>query len=290
MPLLNQLSTAEKLVGLVAAIGLAFTSFKANTIANDVASQKFVLEGQRGQIEEIEKRQALELAMRKEGRDAAVHQNELTHKVFQEFVSAVTDKAATDVVRIDRLEGVLVLAAALPGQQQEAMTRVLQRSIDRMRTTDPTVAARVSEVRFDADEALRSAVQRQPAPVSASAAPAGANPAAWAGYDFDVFWCDGQTNSAELKVSAEAAAAQASAEAKASGRWRVRPLPVNVNARTGYGVRQTEIRYSSVDEKPIAEALRELLKRKQPGLVVNLHLATKFTPNYLSVFFCARPA
>jgi hypothetical protein len=282
MAILDQLTTVEKLVAIVAAASLAYTTYVANTSSTKIAEQGAALLAQRSQLDDIGRRQDIEISLRKDSREAKQQQSELAHKVFQEFVLAVTEKNSTEVARIDRLGAVLVLTMVLPDpQQQEAMARVVQHAIDRVKTTDPALLARVDETKFDAEEVVLHAAEKLP-PVRPQPA-SGAAQTAWNGYDFDVFWCSGQPNSNIWRQSAEDIAALGTKDPRSGGRWRVRELPANVNARPGYSIKQNEIRVSSADERPIADALKSLLQSKG---VFKIRSTTKDTRGYLSVFVC----
>lgn len=287
--LFEQLNLVEKLIAVAGAAGLAFTGFTANTIQNELNAQKVQLEAQKAQLDELAKRQELELQLRKDTRDAARQGNELTKTIFDEFVKAITDQATPVAQRIDRLEGVLVLTYAIPdSRQQEGMGRAVQRAMERIRPADNSAdALRLAAAKFDAEElVVRASNQQREAPAQAPARPAAGTRAAWSNYDFDVFYCDGVPGADQLRQQAEAVIALRALDPKASGRWRVRPLPPAVNTRPGYQVSGYQVRYSSADEKPLADALQAELTSQLKLADVKVQPTAFQTPWYLSVFIC----
>lgn len=280
--LLGRLSTAEKLISVIGAAALALTTFYANTTQTQLARQGSI-------IDAMVKRQEIELQQRKDSREADRQQNELTREIFGEFVKAITEKHGSPEDRLDRLEGVMVLTWAIPDpHQQEGMARAVQKSIDRLKPQagGGALATRIDAASFDAEELLvRAASEQKPAPPTTVASNE-KRAARWSNYDFDIFWCEGMANSAQYQARAEAISAFKTADPQASGRWRARPLPSGVNARPGYQVGGVEIRTSSSDEAPLAEALKKKIESSFPGSRVDLRQTTQNTPWYLSVFVC----
>lgn len=287
--LFEQLNLAEKVIAVAGAAGLAFTTFTANTIQNEVNAQKVQLDAQKAQLDEVAKRQELELQARKDSREAARQSNELTKTIFDEFVKAITDQTTPVPQRIDRLEGVLVLTYAIPEpRQQEGMGRAVQRAMERIRLPDDSPEApRLAAAKFDAEElVVRASGEQRTVAAPPPAKPAVDSRIAWSNYDFDVFYCDDRPATEALRKEAEAVIALKALDPKANGRWRIRPLPAAVNARPGYQVNGYQIRYSSADEKPLADALQAQMSGplKLPDVRVQ---ATSFqTPWYVSVFLC----
>ena len=282
--LLDRLSTAEKIISVIGAAALALTTFIANTTQNQLTKQN-------GVIDAMVKRQELELQQRKDSREADRQQNELTREIFGEFVKAITEKHGSPEDRLDRLEGVMVLTWAIPDpHQQEGMARAVQKSIDRLKPQAGAgaLATRINAASFDAEELLvRAAAEQKTAPPPTTSASSEKSAARWSNYDFDIFWCEGMANSAQYQARAEAISAFKTADPQASGRWRARPLPSGVNARPGYQVSGVEIRTSSSDEAPLAEALKKQIEARFPATRVDLRQTTQNTPWYLSVFVCA---
>ncbi|GAB3387545.1 hypothetical protein [Lysobacter fragariae] len=282
MSITEQLNTAEKFIAVVAAAGLGFTTFQSNRIQNDVSQQNRDMDAQKAVIEQLSRRQELELARSEK-------QNALTHQIFQEFVAAVTDRESDPAARIDRLGGVLVLTYAIPDPlQKEGMGNAITQAINRLSTSGVN-PERVAAVSFDAQELLvRATIEQKidPPPTAPAQNNLAGNDARWSNYDFDVFYCDQTADTPRLKGIAGEMLDFKLADKDAVGRWRVRPLPVGVNQRPGYNVRGAEVRYSSADEKPLAERLKGLFEKRYPGLTMTLKPASQNTPWYLSAFVC----
>jgi hypothetical protein len=269
----------EKVIALIGAGGLAYTTVSANLIQNDLTTQ-------RGQIEQVAKEQERQIQVRKDEREASKQQNELTQQIFQEFVKAITDKDTEAGRQLDRLEGVLVLTYAIPEpRQQEGMGRAVQKAMERIKA--PEVATRVKAATFDAEELVARAAAEQRIPEVTNTPPADSGAVRWSNYDFDVFWCEGVPASAELQKRAADILALKSLDPTATGRWRPRPLPESVNDRPGYGISGNQIRYSSADEKRLAELLKAKIEAKFPPMTVDLVATSQNTPWYLSVFVCS---
>ncbi len=271
----EQLNVLEKLITVVAAGGLAFTTFSANSLKN--------------QLDEVSARQQISIELRKDERENSKQANELTKIIFDEFVAAIKDDGDVQQ-RIDRLNAVLVLTYAIPDpRQQEGMAMAVKRSMERITPpADQAVAKQLAAAKFDADELVaRASGEQRESLVPASAAPR-SEVAKWSNYDFDVFYCDGLPDTELLQRQANEVAGLKGVDASASGRWRVRPLPVSVNQRAGYQVKGNEIRYSSADEKVLADELQQLMQ-KRLGVHVVTRLSSQQTPWYLSVFLCPEP-
>lgn len=279
--LMDRLSTAEKLISAIGAAALALVTIYGNMTQTELSRQNAA-------IEALAKRQEIDLQERKESREADRQQNELTREIFGEFVKAITDKNTNHEERLDRLEGVMVLTYAIPDpHQQEGMARAVQKSIDRLKPQgNGAFANRVDAASFDAEELLVRASSEQKLPPPVSTAPVEKNAARWSNYDFDIFWCEGVDNAARYRGQAAAISAFKAEDKEASGRWRSRPLPTSVNARPGYQVNGFEIRTSSSDEVPLAEALKKKIESAYPGTRVSIRQTTQNTPWYLSVFVC----
>ncbi|MBS0345959.1 MAG: hypothetical protein JSR69_05805 [Proteobacteria bacterium] len=278
----DKLNVIEKVVAVVSAAALGFTTFSANNIENKVSVQKM-------QLDEVSRRQELDLQARKESRDSVRQGNELTKTIFDEFVKAITDQATPIPQRIDRLEGVLVLTYAIPDpRQQEGMGRAVMSAMDRIRLPESSFEGpRLAAAKFDAEELVTRARNEQRKEDAPAPAVEGKQ-VTWSNYDFDVFYCDGIDNSEKLKAEAASVINLKALDAKASGRWRVRPLPMEVNARPGYRVSGNEIRYSSSDEKPLADLLQKNMTDKKlniPG--VQVRATSQQTRWYISVFLCS---
>ncbi|WP_341677341.1 hypothetical protein [Niveibacterium sp. SC-1] len=133
--------------------------------------------------------------------------------------------------------------------------------------------------RFYEEEAV---VQTRPGQVaSATAAPETAQaPGGFGSYNVDLFFCQ------KKKASSEplARAALELKEKGASGRWRVRELPDSINQQPGYGVWNSEVRFTPPDERPVANWLAQAFAAK--GVKLGLHETSYPTPGYVSVFIC----
>jgi hypothetical protein len=272
--LFKQLTSVEKVVAIVSAIALSFTTWRANTIQNRVTEQQAA-------INELKQRQELDLTAKKQN-------NELTEEIFKEFVGAITDANSPALARLSRLEGVLVLTYAIGDpRQQEGMGRAVKSAIERLDVSPHSeTATRVTEATFDADELVLNAVAQQRMPVTAQTLPANGGAVHWGNYDFDVFWCAGVPESSELESRAKQVTGLRALDASASGRWRTRPLPKMINERAGYGVSGYQIRFSGEDERVLAQALKSQIETTFAGKTVVLEPSGQRTPWYLSVFLC----
>jgi hypothetical protein len=280
--LIVRLSLAEKLVALLAAASLGWTTYQANTIANQVSEQG-------ARLAELSTLQELEIDRQKfatEQREADVT---LTHKIYQEFIGAITDRESEDAGRIDRLSAVLVLTDAIPAvKQREGMARAVKQAIDRMAVESPQLVRLQAEVSFDAETHIARAAAEQKVLEGSPPSPRSVDSqqVRWSNYDFDIFWCDGVPEAAAMKAMASEIAQLRSEDSDASGRWRIRSLPANVNERSAYNVSGLQIRYSSADEKSLAEALKSLVESRIAGARVDLQPTPMATAWYLSVFVC----
>lgn len=286
--LFEKLNLAEKIIAIAGAAGLALTTFTANNIQNDVNAQKVTLDAQKAQLDEVAKRQDMEITIRKDSREALKQENDLTKTIFDEFVKAITDQTTPIPQRIDRLEGVMVLTYAIPdARQQEGMGRAVQKAMDRIHLPEnSSEVPRLAAAKFDAEELVTQASNEQRDTRMVQPPTTSAEQVAWGNYDFDVFYCDGIPNSEGLRKVAEKLVAFKELDAKASGRWRVRPLPATVNARPGYQIRGYEIRYSSNDEKPLADKLKVQMVNSLKLPDVYVKSVSFQTPFYISVFVC----
>jgi hypothetical protein len=290
----DKLSTIEKVIAVAAAGGLAFTTFKANTIANEVALQNHEIARQKEAIDGISRHQELELSARREARAESKEVNELTHKIFDEFVDALKDRKSDPEIFIDRMSGVLVLADAIPDAEQRVrMAQAVQQAIGRIAPPDAAAAAQLEELRFDAEdvavraEAQQKEIERSPEIATAAAVANAAGTGStikWGNYDFDIFWCEG-ADSANNQVLATKIADLRAQDPKASGRWRLRPLPDAVNRRPGYNVSGIQVRVSSEDERPLAQQLIASIQ-KLGVAQATIKPTVQKTPWYLSVFVC----
>jgi hypothetical protein len=179
-------------------------------------------------------------------------------------------------------------AAAPPAQRQEAQEKVA--------ALEATVFS-LQQAQVQAEAETRGPAPETPAADAAAVSPG--SRARWSNYDFDIFWCDGVSNAASNRAIAERLALLRAADADASGRWRVRALPALTNQRAGYRVRGYEIRWSSPDEKPLADrfaaAANAVLAAGpgRPALDAGGRMvargASQVTPWYLSAFVCPPP-
>jgi hypothetical protein len=289
----SSLTTIEKAIAVLAAAGLAFTTFKANTIANQVAIQKDAIEG-------ISRRQDLELSARQDARAEVKEMSELTHKIFDEFVEALKDKKNDPEIFIDRMSGVLVLTDAIPNPEQRLrMSQAVQQAIGRVAPQNAASAIQLEELKFDAEEvSIRAEAQQKATEIAldnagtpvAHAATTPADVGKWGNYDLDIFWCEGQSDSGANQAIATRIAGFRSTDSKASGRWRLRPLPVAVNQRSGYRVSGIQVRVSSEDERPIAQQLIKLMDTQLGIRQATIKPTIQKTPWYLSVFVCGAGA
>ena len=292
----SSLTTIEKVIAVVAAAGLAFTTFKANTIANQVAIQNQAITHQKEAIEGISRRQELELSARQDARAEVKEMSELTHKIFDEFVEALKDKKNDPEIFIDRMSGVLVLTDAIPNPEQRLrMSQAVQQAIGRVSPQTTASAIQLEELKFDAEEvSIRAEAQQKATEIALdNAGTAGAQVATtpadvgkWGNYDLDIFWCEGQPDSGANQVIATKIAGFRATDNKASGRWRLRPLPVAVNQRSGYRVSGIQVRVSSEDERPIAQQLIKLMDTQLSIRQASIKPTIQKTPWYLSVFVC----
>ncbi len=279
--LFAQLGILEKVVALLGAAGLAYTTWTANVIQNRVADQNSVLS-------RIKQQQDIDSAVHKEARDTLKENSELTKTIFDEFVKTITDVNGPPEQRLDRLEGVRVLTFAIPDPlQREGMSKAVLQAMNRIHLPhDSPVQVRLAEAKFDAEESVVRAASEQKE-VAAKAPPEStASKPQWTNYDFDIFYCTEKPKSEEALKVAQATADFRNLDPQASGRWRARPLPAIVNERPGYQVRGYEIRYSSPDEKPLADTLRALMQERLKLPDVTVKLTGQNTPWYLSVFVC----
>lgn len=276
--LFEQLNVVEKAIAAVSAAGLAYTTLSAGFIQNDLSKQKI-------QLDQVAAEQQRQIELRKEDRESSKQQNELTREIFGEFVKAITDQNTAAAERLDRLEGVLVLTYAIPEpRQQEGMGRAVLKAMERIQS--PQLESRVKEASFDAEELVaRAAADQRPVTLPKNP-PADQTDLRWRNYDFDVFWCEGLPQSPALRARAGEILTLKALDPKASGRWQPRPLPASVNKRPGYSIAGYQIRYSSPDEKPLAEALKSQIEGKFPPTTVALMPTSQNTPWYLSVFVC----
>lgn len=284
--LLERLTFAEKIIAIVSAGAIGWTTFQSNTIANTVSEQA-------RQLSVLQETQRREIELQKtkvELRDADVT---LTHKIYEEFIEAITDKESADVVRIERLHAVLVLTAAIPdATQREGMARAVKGAIERKPPETKETRELAEAAAFDAETAIARAsaiTEKSAIQVLATASPPPpptTNAPRWSNYDFDIFWCDAGSKSTALSERANEIAALRAADPKAAGNWRVRPLPAAVNERVGYKVSGYQIRYSSDDELPFAQELKRQMETKFDGVSAQIVRTNQDTRWYLSVFVC----
>ena len=280
--LLDRITVTERVVALLSALAIAWTTFQSNTIASAVSQQA-------AQLSAVKQAQDIEIDRLKsilERREADV---DLTHKIYDEFVEAIVDEKSNDVVRIDRLHAVLVLTAAIPdAQQREGMARAVKGAIERSPPQTEQVRQLVEAATFDAETAIARAGADQKAYQDSAGSPLSpaSNVPRWSNYDFDIFWCEAGSDSALRREQADEIARLRAADPSASGNWRVRPLPEHVNTRVGYQISGHQIRYSSDDELPFAEALRRQIMDKVDGVDPKIVRTGQESKWYLSVFVC----
>ncbi len=281
---LERLTLAEKFIALASAAGIGWTTFNSHTIANEVTLQT-------SQLAAVQETQKLEIDRQKSRVEIRDADATLTHKIYQEFINAISDHDGTLTDRIDRLSAVLVLTDAIPDpEQKEGMARAVQQAIERV----PVQSAQLRNVQevasFDAENVIsRANAEQKMIPAAAptpALSPTDSGTATWSNYDFDIFWCDGVPDSTELSSRAADVAAFRAKDPKAAGNWRVRPLPLTVNQRPGYQVSGYQVRYSSADELPFAEKMKQMIETKFAGTSVQVVPTTQATPWYVSVYVC----
>jgi hypothetical protein len=274
---MSKLSVVEKIIALLGAAGIAWTTFSTAVIQN--------------QLKQVKERQEAAAAAASAAREEVKFQNEVTRDAYNEFLKAIQDRSAPPEAQVDRLTAVLVLTHVIQNpRQREDMAKAVGAAISRLTAlAPPAVSNRIQAASFDADEAQHQASRAQQAPPAspdaAPTAPTTATGVAWSSYDFDLFWCDGPNRDRNQRL-ANAAAALRELDPKATGRWRVRLLPDAVNKRQGYQVKGYQIRYSAADELPFAKSLQDALQKKEAGTVIDVVASPQSTPAYLSAFFC----
>lgn len=99
-------------------------------------------------------------------------------------------------------------------------------------------------------------------------------------FNVDFFFCESKRATSEPIVKASLALKGKND----SGRWRSRLLPESINQQPGYGIGNSEIRFTAPDERSVAESLTNALRVK--GVELKYHETAYPTPNYVSVFIC----
>lgn len=302
------LSTVERLVALAGSALLVFQTWQTIQANRRTAALEVRLKDVEAQLRQAESRRA------DVGQTAT-----LTKEVLGEFRNVLS---ASDEIRAGQLTLASAFALTIPDPQVRAgflaaAEELNQQALARARSAAATAAvAAPPALRQQAQEkvaALEATVfslqqaqvqaeaeTRGPAPEAPAGAAGAANRARWSNYDFDIFWCDGVPNAARNRAIAERLALLKAADADASGRWRVRALPLLTNQRAGYRVRGYEIRWSSPDEKPLADrfaaAANAVLAGGTGGNALDpagrmvARGASQVTPWYLSAFVCPPPA
>ena len=255
----SSLDTATKLVGVLAAIaGVASTASgilaaKASRDLQQLSSEVSKLQNERTYASDILSR-------------------------FDSIVTAST----TDEVRIDRLSGLLTLTVLISDDQEDLRKRLGGMIEGQIARSTAAVKARTGDNPGAAQQiAQYQVLQRQAARVS--------NPARWANYDFDVFYCTGGPQAAGLKAMADRVVAVRAQDPSANGRWRARPLAPGRVAAEESANRGFSIRYDYADEEPFARELERVLNEAKVAgsrkfQAVGAKVAS--TPWYLSVFIC----
>lgn len=281
---LDRLTIAEKFIALVSGGAIAWTTFQSHEIANAVNQQA-------AQLSAVKQAQDMEIERQKSHLERRGVEFDLTHRIYDEFVEAIVDEKSTDAARIDRLHAVLVLTAAIPDpEQREGMVRAVKGAIERKPPETPQLRQLVEAAAFDAETAIAraGAEQKMGQPAMEPSPPQAANAPRWSNYDFDVFWCEAGADPEARKEQAGSIAALRAADPNAAGNWRVRPLPEHINARVGYQVSGYQIRYSSDDELPFAQALRQQIMEKLSGVDPQIVRTAQESKWYLSVFVCPK--
>ncbi|WP_239287679.1 hypothetical protein [Candidatus Nitrotoga sp. 1052] len=93
--------------------------------------------------------------------------------------------------------------------------------------------------------------------------------------NLDFFYCESQRGTSEPIVKAVC-----NLKGKSdSGRWRPRLLTESINQQPGYGIVNSEIRFTTPDERGVAKSIANALRNK--GVDLKYHETAYPTPNYI---------
>lgn len=215
--------------------------------------------------------QELDLALKKA--DADLKELESSRKVTLELYQEVKNVIAKKDKDAREEEAVRVLVESLA---EDPFRWKLLKVLAVGASSEEVKEAAAATSKFYEDEAaVRAKSTSLPTPTTAADTSAG-----FGAFNIDFFYCDRKRATSEPL-------ARAALDLRATGgtgRWRVRALPESVNQQPGYGISESEIRFTPPDETAAANALAKALSGK--GIHAALHETSYPTPGYVSVFVC----
>jgi hypothetical protein len=215
--------------------------------------------------------QRLDLALKKA--DAELRTIESSRKVTLELYQEVKKVIANKEKDPREEDAVRVLVEALA---EDPFRWKLLRVIAVGAGSKEVKETAAANSRFYEDQAVvqsATIAPPNPAPASVKSGEIGA-------YNIDIFFCESKRATSEPI----ARTALELKPAAGKGRWRVRALPESINQQPGYGVVESEIRYTPPDEKPIANSFAKLLSSKD--IKFKFRETSYPTPGYISAFVC----